>query len=288
MPPLLLLSAIWGASYMFIKVGVRDFSPASLVELRLLCASAVLVAVVAARRGVPTLRPALAPGAFVGIVGMAFPFLLISWGETHVDSGVAAVANSSVSIFVALLAFRFAPSERSSGARVVGLLVGLAGVGVVAGVHSAGGWWAIAGALAVVLASLSYAVSSLFIQRSLGVGRLELAVTSVVWGAVAMLPFALTRLPDAVGWKPLLSVVVLGVLGTGLAQLIVNQLIAEHGAARTMLVNYLLPCFALFFGVTILDESLTFAKLVGLALILVGVTLASGLVLWRRRATASV
>ncbi len=269
---------------MFIKVGVRDFSPASLVELRLLCASAVLVAVVVARRRLRALRPALAPGAFVGVAGMAFPFLLISWGETHVDSGVAAVANSSVPIFVALLALRLAPSERSSGLRVVGLVVGLAGVGVVAGVHPAGGGWAVAGALAVVVASLSYAVSSLFIQRSLGVGRLELAVASVLWGAAAMLPFALARLPDSVGLKPLLSVVVLGVVGTGVAQLIVNQLIAEHGAARTMLVNYLLPCFALFFGVTILDESLTFAKLVGLALILVGVTLASGFALQRRRA----
>ncbi len=278
LPPLLLLSAIWGASYMFIKVGVRDFSPASLVELRLLCASAVLVAAIAARRGLSTIRPAFAPGAFVGVVGMALPYLLISWGETQVDSGVAGVATASVPIFVALLALWFAPSERSSRARVVGLVVGLAGVGVIAGVHPDGGWWAVAGALAVVLAAFTYAISSLFIQRNVGVGRLELGVTSVVWGAVAMLPFALARLPDSVGWKPLASVVVLGVLGTGFAQLIVNQLIAEHGAARTMLVNYLLPCFALFFGVIILGESLTVAKVAGLALILAGVTLASGLV----------
>ncbi len=114
LPALLLLSAIWGASYMFIKVGVRDFSPASLVELRLLCASAVLVAAIAARRGLSTIRPAFAPGAFVGVVGMALPYLLISWGETHVDSGVAGVATASVPIFVALLALWFAPSERSS------------------------------------------------------------------------------------------------------------------------------------------------------------------------------
>jgi len=164
---------------------------------------------------------------------------------------------------------------------MVGLLVGLAGVGVVAGVHPDGGWWAVTGALAVVLASLSYAVSSLYIQRSLVVGRLELAAASVLCGAAVMLPFALARLPDSVGWKPLVSVVVLGVLGTGFAQLIVNQLIGEHGAARSMLVNYLLPCFALLFGVTILDESLNVAKLAGLALILAGVTLASGLMFRR-------
>ena len=285
---LLLLSAIWGSSYMFIKVGVRDFSPAAMVELRLLLAGAVLVSFVAVARRLRGVRRALPPGAFVGVVGMAIPFLLITWGETHVDSGVAAVANSSVPIFVALLALRFAASERSSGLRTVGLVVGLAGVGVVAGVHPNGGWWAVGGALAVVLASLCYAVSSLYIQRSLVVGGLELAAASVVCGAVVMLPFALADLPDAVGWKPLASVVVLGVVGTGFAQLIVNRLIGEHGSARSMLVNYLLPGFALLFGATILGEPVTGPKVGGLALILVGVTLASGLVAPGRGPTAAV
>jgi drug/metabolite transporter (DMT)-like permease len=282
LPPLLLLSAIWGSSYMFIKVGIRDFSPAAMVELRLLLAGAVLVSFLGFRRRLRMVRRAVAPGAVVGVVGMAVPFVLISWGEKHVDSGVAAVANSSVPIFVALLALRFAASERSTGSRVLGLLVGLAGVGVVAGVHPAGGWWGVSGALAVVLASLCYAVSSLYIQRSLVVGGLELGAASVLCGAVAVLPFALADLPDSVGWKPFASVVVLGVVGTGLAQLIVNHLIGTHGAARSMLVNYLLPGFALLYGATILDEPLTVAKVGGLALILIGVTLASGLLSWGR------
>jgi drug/metabolite transporter (DMT)-like permease len=286
LPPLLLLSAIWGSSYMFIKVGVRDFSPAAMVEFRLLLAGAVLTSFLAARRGLAGVRPAMAPGAFVGVVGMAVPFFLISWGETRVDSGVAAVATSSVPIFVALLAFRFAASERSSGLRLLGLAVGLAGVGVIAGVHPNGGWWAVVGALAVVLAALCYAISSLFIQRSLAVGGVELATASVLCGAAVMLPFALARLPHSVGWKSAASVAVLGIVGTGVAQLLVNRLIAEHGSARSMLVNYLLPGFALLYGATILGEPLTMAKLGGLALILVGVTLASGLVRGRRAAAA--
>jgi drug/metabolite transporter (DMT)-like permease len=278
-PPLLLLSAIWGSSYMFIKVGVRDFSPATLVELRLLLAGAVLVSFLAVRRGARSLRPALAPGAFVGIVGMAVPFLLISWGETRVDSGVAAVATSSVPIFVALLALRFAATERASALKGVGLALGLGGVAVVAGVHPDGGWAAVVGTLAVVLAALCYAVSSLYSQRNLRiVGGVELAAASVAAGALAMLPFALVQLPGSVGWKPLVSVIVLGVVATGIAQLLVNRLIGEHGAARTMLVNYVLPVFALLYGAAILDEPLTLAKIGGLALILLGVTLASGLV----------
>ena len=140
----------------------------------------------------------------------------------------------------------------------------------------------------VVLASLCYAVSSLYIQRSLVVGGLELATASALAGAAAMLPFALARLPHSVGWKPFASVVVLGVVGTGFAQLIVNRLIGAHGSARTMLVNYLLPGFALFYGAAILGEPITGAKVVGLALILVGVTLASGLVMSGRRPAAAV
>jgi drug/metabolite transporter (DMT)-like permease len=287
LPPLLILSAIWGASYMFIKVGLRDFPSAALVDVRLLLAAIVLVGVVLVRGDAGRLRPAARPGAFVGTVGMALPFLLITWGETHIDSGVAAVANSSVPIFVALLAIWFAPSERAAGARVAGLAIGLAGVAVVVGIHPEGGWWGVVGTLAVVVSSLAYAVSALFIQRRVvGVGGLELAAASVVWGFVALLPFALADLPHDVGWKPLGAVIVLGVVGTGVASVIVNRLIAVHGPARTMLVNYLLPGFALLYGVTLLGEPLTGAEVGGLALILCGVTLAAGLITFGRRVAA--
>jgi drug/metabolite transporter (DMT)-like permease len=284
--PLLLLSAIWGASYMFIKVAVRDLDPATLVDIRLGLAAAVLLSVVAARGTAGRLRAALAPGVVVGLVGMAVPFLLISWGETHIDSGIAGVANASVPIFVALLALRFAPSERSAGLRLVGLGVGLAGVAVVTGIHPGAGWWAIAGTLAVVLASVCYAISALFIQRRLVVGGPELAATSAFCGAVAMFPLAATHVPHHVGWKPLASVVLLGVVSTGFATLLSNWLIGAHGPARAMLVNYMLPGFALLYGVTVLGERLTAAEVGGLVLILAGVGLASGTVRLPRRAVA--
>lgn len=286
LPLLVALSAIWGSSYMFIKVALRDLAPTTVVELRLLLAAFVLLGFVAARGRLTSTRAAIAPGAFVGLVGMAVPFLLITWGETHVDSGVAAVANSSVPIFVALLALRFAPSERSGGLRLAGLGVGLAGVAVVVGIHRGGGWWAVVGAAAVVAASVLYALTSLFIQKRLHVGGPELAAASVVWGAAAMFPFALARLPDHVGWKPLGAVLALGVAATGVAQLLVNRLIGEHGPARTMLVNYLLPGFALLYGVVLLGESLKGAEVAGLVLILAGVSLASGLVGRSRRTVA--
>ena len=121
LPPLLLLSAIWGSSYMFIKVGVRDFAPVAMVDVRLFLAAAVLLGYLAARGSLGGLRAALAPGAVIGLTGLAIPFFLISWGETHIDSGVAGVATASVPIFVALIALRYAPTERSRGLRLVGL-----------------------------------------------------------------------------------------------------------------------------------------------------------------------
>lgn len=284
---LLALSAIWGASYMFIKVGVRDFAPATLVDLRLALAATVLVVFVTLRGRARGMRRAIRPGAVVGIVGMALPFLLISWGETHIDSGIAGVANASVPIFVTLLALRFAPSERLQGLRLAGLAVGLTGVAVVSGIHPSGGAWAVVGTLAVVLSSLCYAASALYVQRRLVVGGPELAAASTLCGAVVMLPFALGRIPDHVGWKPLASVVVLGVVGTGIATLLANRLIGTQGPARAMLVNYMLPVFALLYGVSLLGEPLTVAEVLGLALILVGVTLASGVMRLPRRAALS-
>jgi drug/metabolite transporter (DMT)-like permease len=277
------LSAIWGSSYMFIKVGLRDLAPATLVDLRLSLAALVLLAFLSARDRLGGVRAALRPGAFVGIVGMALPFLLISWGETHIDSGLAGVANASVPIFVALLALHFAPSERVRGVRLVGLVVGLSGVAVVSGVHPNGGTWAIVGTLAVVLSSLFYAISSLYVQRRLVVGGPELAATSTLCGALVMLPFALVRLPDHVGWKPLGSVAILGIVATGIATLLANRLIGDHGPARAMLVNYLIPAFALLYGVGVLSEPLTTPEVLGLVLILAGVTLASGALRLSRR-----
>src|SRR6185437_15329423 len=130
---LLVLGAIWGSSYLFIKVGVRDLSPAVLIEIRLACAAPVLLVFAASRFGWRAIGSAWRPGLVLGVLNAAIPFTLIAWGEKYVDSGVAAVANSSVPIFVALLAVWFAPAERSTGLRLVGILLGLVGVAILAG-----------------------------------------------------------------------------------------------------------------------------------------------------------
>lgn len=273
---LFVLGAIWGSSYLFIKVGVRELSPAALIEIRLLCAIPLLVAFAARRYGWAALWRARREGVVLGVINAAVPFTLIAWGEKHVDSGVAAVANSSVPIFVAILAVWFVPSERSTGWRLVGVALGLVGVAVLAGVHPAGGWLGAAGTGAIVVASISYAAANLYAGRRMSIGGPVLAATSMVAAFVVLLPLALVSLPDGVpGWKPLGSAVMLGVAGTAIAQILSYRMIRLYGSSRSVLVAYMLPAFALLYGL-FLSEPLTWQKLVGLATILGGVALGSG------------
>jgi len=273
---LFVLGAIWGSSYLFIKVGVRDLSPAALIEIRLLFAIPLLVGFAVRRYGWAALWRARRQGLVLGVLNAAVPFTLIAWGETHVDSGVAAVANSSVPIFVAILAVWFVPSERSTGWRLVGVALGLVGVAVLAGVHPAGGWLGAAGTGAIVLASISYAAANLYAGRRMSIGGPVLAATSMVSAFAVLLPLALATLPDAVpSWKSLGSAVMLGVAGTAIAQILSYRMIRLYGSSRSVLVAYMLPAFALLYGL-FLSEALTWQKLVGLATILGGVALGSG------------
>jgi drug/metabolite transporter (DMT)-like permease len=292
-PLLLIVAGIWGASYLFIKVAVREIEPTAMMDLRLWLAVAVLLPILALRLG---LRRAAAEirstgaGAFIlGVSNMALPFTLIAWGEKHIDSGVAAIANATVPIFVAILAIRFNPSERVRGLRLIGVFLGLAGVGVLTGLHPQGGWWGVAGTLAVVVASLSYAAANLYAQhRFPRTSPLLYTTASSLAAALVLLPPALIQIPAQMpGWKALASVAALGVGGTAFALLFYYAMLNRYGASRSSLVTYLLPPFALFYGVVFLDERMTLNAVLGLLLILAGVALGSGfLQLARRRAAA--
>jgi drug/metabolite transporter (DMT)-like permease len=290
-PMLFVLAAIWGASYLFIKVAVDDVAPAPMMAARTLLAAAVLIAYVVRRFGWEETR-AEARTAWrhflvLGALNAAVPFWLIAWGEQYIDSGLAAVVQASVPIFNALIALKFLPHERLTGTRALGLGIGIVGVAVVTGIHPSGGWWAIAGAFAVVLSSLSYASAGVYGQLAVsGTTGPVLAAGSMLIGGLFLLPLALFQLPVAVpSWEAIASILALSLLGTALAQLILYRILALHGSARLSLVTYLMPGFALVYGATLLDEKITAATLVGLVLILGGVALASGAVRLSRRAT---
>ena len=287
------LAAVWGASYLFIKVAVEDgIEPAPMMFVRTAVAALLLVPFLltqrGAARGLRELAAAWRAGLVLGVVNAAVPFTLIAWGEKHVDSGVAAIANATVPLWVLVLALRFRPSERPDAAKVVGVGLGLAGVVVLAGAQPGGGWSAVAGTLAVVVASVSYAAGALY-----GAGRTAtasgpvLATASMVAGALVLAPFAAVQVPARVpGWEAVGSVAALTVLGTAAAQLVLFRMLRLYGSSRTSLVAYLFPPTALVYGVLFLDEALTLGAVVGLVLILPGVALGSGAVRLPRRATA--
>ncbi|MDP8911671.1 MAG: DMT family transporter [Actinomycetota bacterium] len=289
-PLLLILALIWGASYLFIKVAVEELAPTTTMALRLVLAAALLLAFlvhrIGVRRAFAEIRGAGVDGLVLGVLNTAVPFTLIGWGEQHIDSGVAAIANASVPIFNALLAVRFLPSERIHGARLAGVLLGLFGVAVLAGVDPAGGWPAVAGTLAVVLASLLYAAAGIYGQRRVSeTAGPVLAAASTLFGALVLLPFALVQAPSSVpSWEALGSIAALGVLGTALAQLILFRMLRLHGSARLSLVTYLMPPIALVYGALLLGEEITVTMLAGLGLILLGVALGSGAMRTFRRA----
>ncbi len=277
-PLLAVLAALWGASYLLIKIGIRGFEPATMMLIRVAVASALLACLLAFRGELRGLRSAPRGAYALGIVNGAIPFTLIAWGEKHVDSGTAAVANAGVPLFVALLAPWFLRGERVTRLRMAGLLVGFGGVAWLVGLEPSGDWWFLAGTMAIVVATVSYAVGALYGQHL--VARTSgpvLATAAYIGAAVVLLPIGVAQAPHAwPGWKPVAAVLALTVLGTVVAQLLWFRLLARYGSSRSTLVSYLLPAVALLYGSAFLDEPLTLAKLGGFALILVGVVVASG------------
>jgi drug/metabolite transporter (DMT)-like permease len=288
-PTLLLLAAIWGASFMFIKVAVDELAPSVTMATRLLLSAVPLFALLAWRRGasgaVREMRSVAREGTVLGVVNSALPFTLIAWGETHVDSGVAAIANAVVPIFVTLLAIHYRPSERVTGMRLAGVVIGLVGVGVVAGVHPEGGWWGAAGALACSLAAFLYAVGALYTQTHVqGRDPLVLVATATLAGGLVLLPAAIVQAPDSFpSLEAVASLLALSLLGTVVGLLLYYHLIGAYGSLRASLVVYLVPLTALLYGALILDENLSASALAGLVLILAGVALGSGIVYPARR-----
>jgi drug/metabolite transporter (DMT)-like permease len=263
------------------------------MEGRLLISAATLFPCLVIQRGrlaFAELRSVAFLGAILGVINSAVPFTLFAWGETHVDSGIAAIANASTPIWVAIFAIPFLPSERATGLKLGGIVLGLVGVGVLAGGEPSAGGWAILGTLACVLASACYAGSNIWLQPRFPANRaLALVTASMAFGALAELPFALVHLPDsAPGWKPIGSVLALGMAGTSVGLLMYYRMLELYGSARASLVTYLAPVAALGYGIGILDEPLKAAEVIGLLLILGGVALGSGLVRPLRRATAPV
>ncbi|MCD6014080.1 MAG: family transporter [Solirubrobacterales bacterium] len=274
---LLILAAIWGASYMFIKIGVREISPGMVAWARIALAALVLVGIAAARGALGGFGGRAGTLLLLGAVQVAAPFLLISAGEQEISSSLAGILVTSAPLFTALLAIWIDHEERSQGLRLVGVLLGVAGVGVLLGLDLGGSGDQLLGGLAVILAGLGYAVGGFIVKHRLGeLPSIGVAAWAIVASTVLLIPAAIIGAPSEVpGLGPIAAVAVLGVLGTGIAFAIFYDLIANVGPARAFVVTYLAPGFAVVYGAVLLDEAVTVATVLGLALILGGSWLAA-------------
>lgn len=281
-PLILLLAAMWGASYLFIKVAVEDLPPAAMTELRVLGAGVLLFAYLAWRvgsaRAIAELRAAWKPCFVLGVINAAVPMGLVAWGETHIDSSVAGIAQSTVPLFTFLLAARFLPHEPVGLVRIGGVALGFVGVAFLVGFPSDAGWWAVAGTLAVVLSSLSYASGGVYGQLQVhDIAGPVLATGNMLAAAVVLLPFTLLDPPTTTpGGTALAGLAGLILIPTFAGQLLLFRVLRLYGSRKLSIVTYLMPAFAVGYGAVLLSEPVTAAMLAGFALIVVGAALASG------------
>src|SRR5207248_2031998 len=273
------VARLWGSSFLFIKVAVRELAPATRIMGRLglgaLALAAIVPLMIGGRRTLEEIRQNAGWLLLVALVNVAVPFWLLSWGETRIDSGLASILQAAVPIFNAVVAFGFFREVRVTGLRLVGVGIGFVGVALLVGAQPNG---KVLGALAVVGMALCYAVGQLLAGRHLAdVPPSVVALGTTGIAAIATLPFGIAQAPhDVPGWKTIGSVVALAVPGTAIAFLLFYAIIAGAGAAYASLVTYLVPPIALAYGAIFLGERFGAAALGGLVLILCGVALGTG------------
>jgi len=269
---LTLLGAIWGGSFLFMRIATADFGPFALVEVRLALGASVLLPFLWRARS--QLTPHLwLHLAWISLINCAIPFVLFAWGTERAPAGIGAITNAMTVMFTALVAFVFY-GERIGPQRAVGLLAGFAGVAVLASGKTQGASVGPA-ALAGTTASLLYGIGANAIRRHLqGIPASAVAAATLIAASLLLLPAALYTWPHhAIPVMSWVSAVLLGVLCTGTAYAIYYRLIHRVGAPRAATVTYLVPLFAVIWAWLILVEPLTPTMAASAALILGGVAL---------------
>lgn len=287
---LLALAALWGASFLFTRMSAAAFGPFALVAVRVTGAALFLLPLLLLRGQVGELRRHWRAIFVVGITNSALPFVLFSYAALSFTAGLSAIFNAAAPLFGALIAWLWL-KDRLTPMRVLGLVIGFAGVLWLAWdkarFNPGGSGWAV---LACVAATLLYGLSASLAKRHLGgVAPLAVAAGSQLSAALALaVPAALwwpATAPSGAAW---LTASLLAVLCTGVAYVMYFRLIAHVGPANAIAVTFLVPAFAVLWGWLILGERLNGSMLFGCAVILLGTSLATGLVKWpsARRAPA--
>lgn len=286
---LIALSVLWGASFFFVGVTVAELPTLTIVAARVAGAAAALW-LAAGALGVSVPRRPEVWGAFLvmGLLNNAAPFTLIVWGQQTVPSGLASILNGATPLFTVLVAGVMLADERFSGRRLLGVLIGLAGVAVMIGLDAVSGLGAsLVGQAAILCAALSYAFASVWGRRfrALGVAPMATAAGQATASSAVLAPIALWVDAPLSGPAPsaaaLAALAALAVLSTALAYWLYFQILARSGATNVALVTLLVPVSAIALGAVFLGERLGWPQALGMATIALGLSVIDGR-LWRR------
>jgi drug/metabolite transporter (DMT)-like permease len=284
----LLAGAIWGCSFLFIKLGLASFSPVQVAFGRLLIGATVLQVILrASGTRLPRGRKAWRDLCVVALLFCSVPFTLFAVGETQVSSILAGIINSGTPLMTLLVALAAYPEQRPGRDRIVGLVVGFAGVLVVSGAWNGLGGGELAGILALVGAIFCYGLAYPYTRRhlvGLREGPVAIATAQVGLGALFLLPVVVgVTLADPGPARPILpesilGMLALGALGSGIAQVLSFHVVVKAGSTVASSVTYITPLFAVVAGMTILGEPITWNQPVGGLIVLLGVAISQGIV----------
>ncbi|MEP0502529.1 DMT family transporter [Nisaea sp.] len=274
-----ILALLWSGSYAAVKIGLDDFGPFTLVSTRLLIGAGLLYLILCLRSGhLPLSGRALIDYAVPAIFGNLVPFLLIGFGEIHVDSGLAALLMGIAPVATVFLAPLLIPDEHLTPRSILGIGFGIGGLLVLVGATALSGLGHhVTGQLAILGAALCYAGTTLYVRRWITLPALQMATGSLVIGAIPATvgafmfehPFSVVSADMA----PILAILYLGVCSTAIATLIYFYLVPRLGAGRMQQINFMVPAVGTLFGVALLGERLEAKTLVALSLITIAVYL---------------
>jgi drug/metabolite transporter (DMT)-like permease len=281
---LLALSLLWGGSFFFNGIMVRDLPPAVIVAGRVTLAAIILNSVLALRgERLPLSRPAIVAFLGMGLLNNVVPFTLIVWGQGHIASGIAAILNATTPLFSVVLAHVLTPDEKMTGRRVVGVIAGIVGVAIMMGPAILAGLGAnLVGEIAVLGAALSYGFANVFGRRfrRLGVTPMVSATGQVTASSAILLPIVLaTQAPwDLPMPSPatIAALVAIAALSTALAYVIFFRILSTAGATNLSLVTLLVPVSALILGVLFLHEQIDAHQIIGILVIAIGLAAIDG------------
>lgn len=274
------LGMIWGSSFLWIKIAVQEMGPITLVAYRVLFGLLFGVIVVLFQRAAwPSSFKEWLPLFVLGMTNIAIPFFLISWGEQVIDSGVASILDATVPLFTILVAHFLLHDDKITTPKVLGLLMGFAGVVVLMSKDIGASASSLFGQAAVIVACIFYAASSIIARKYTedtpaifrSVGPL-VSATGVMWLAAFFIEAPVKVPNSSIIWIALLW---LGILGSGIAFILLYYLIHEIGPTRTTMVTYLFPLGGVTLGVIFLHEALTWQVLTGATLIILSLVVAN-------------